>query len=183
MTAIDVRRLDIADAAAYRALRLRGLAEHPTAFTSDASEEAARPLAWTERRLAAREDAPNDVVLGAFTPDGALVGAIGLDVDPRRKARHIGRVFGMYVPPEHGREGIGRRLLEAIVGHARSAGLEQLVLSVTSDNAAARSLYARAGFVAFAVAPGAIKVDGRNYDKVQMMKRLNPISSNAAEAR
>ena len=97
---ILVRPLVRADAPVYRALRLRGLAEHPDAFTSDADEEAAKPLAWTERRIGPKADAPHDVVLGAFAAEGSLVGVVGLDVDPRRKVRHIGHVFGMYVPLE-----------------------------------------------------------------------------------
>jgi hypothetical protein len=40
----------------YRALRLRGLREHPDAFTSSFEEENLRPPADTEKRLAATSD-------------------------------------------------------------------------------------------------------------------------------
>src|SRR5512137_1345279 len=92
--AVKIRRLGPDDLAAYRALRLRGLAEHPEAFTSSVEEEAAKPPAALASRLAPKAVSPRDVVLGAFV-GGALVGIVGLEVDPRRKVRHKGHVFGM----------------------------------------------------------------------------------------
>jgi len=178
-----VRPLVKADAAAYRQLRLRGLAEHPDAFTSDAEEEAMKPLAWTERRIGPKDDAPHDVVLGAFATDGSLVGVVGMDVDPRRKVRHVGHVFGMYVAAARRGDGVGGRLLDALIARARGiAALEQLTLTVTAGNAVAQGLYARAGFVAWGTSPGAIKVDGVAFDKVHMTMRIEPRSSSATEA-
>jgi GNAT superfamily N-acetyltransferase len=171
------------DAAAYRALRLRGLAEHPEAFTSDADEEATKPLSWTERRIGPRSEAPHDVVLGAFAHGATLVGVVGMDVDPRRKARHRGHVFGMYVPAELRGTGIGRRLLDTLIERARGAGLEQLALTVTAGNAAAESIYRRAGFVPWGTDARAIRVDGIAYDKVHMTMQLDSTSSTATEAR
>jgi RimJ/RimL family protein N-acetyltransferase len=182
--AFSVRALVRADAPAYRALRLRGLAEHPDAFTSDAEEEAAKPLAWTERRIGPKADAPHDVVLGAFGRDGALVGVVGLDVDTRRKVRHVGHVFGMYVPAEARGGGVGRALLRALIERARGVpGLERLKLTVTDGNAAARALYQHAGFVAWGTERDAIRLDGVPYDKVHMTMRIEPDKSSAAEAR
>jgi RimJ/RimL family protein N-acetyltransferase len=180
---VVVRPLVTTDAGAYRALRLRGLGEHPEAFTSDAEEEATRPLAWTERRIGPKDDAPHDVVLGAFAHDGALVGVVGMDVDPRRKVRHIGHVFGMYVASQWRGHGVGARLLDALVERVRAtAALEQLTLSVTAGNAAAQNLYERAGFVAWGTAPAAIKVGGVAFDKVHMAMRIEPLSCSATEA-
>ena len=179
-----VRRLVRDDASAYRALRLRGLAEHPDAFTSDAEEESAKPLAWTERRIAPKPDAPHDVVLGAFADGGALVGVVGLDVDPRRKVRHVGHVFGMYVPLEARGAGVGQALLAALIACARGVpGLDRLKLTVTDGNAAARTLYERAGFVAWGTERDAIRVDGVPCAKVHMTMRIESDTSSAGEAR
>src|SRR4030095_805508 len=79
-----IRRLAPSDAAAYRALRLRGLDEHPDAFTSSADAEAAKPLSFTEDRLA---PASPDVVYGAFV-DGTLAGVVGIAREARAKNRH-----------------------------------------------------------------------------------------------
>ena len=53
LNGIAIRRLTATDAQAYQALRLRGMAEHPEAFTSSADEEAVRPLRWAQDRLQA----------------------------------------------------------------------------------------------------------------------------------
>lgn len=166
--AIDVRILAPGDGPAYRALRLRGLAEHPEAFTSSAGEERDRPPDALARRLARDSARPHDAVFGAFDGD-ALVGVVGLDVDMRAKTRHKGHVFGLYVPAERAGRGIGRALLERVVAHATAAGLRQLVLTVTADNAAARRIYELAGFATCGREPHAVRVDGRGYDKLTMV--------------
>jgi RimJ/RimL family protein N-acetyltransferase len=123
-------------------------------------------------------------VLGAFDASGELVGVVGMDVDPRRKVRHRGHVFGMYVPAESRRAGVGRSLLEALIARARGVpGLEALTLSVTAGNAAARALYERAGFVAWGTDRAAIRVGAAAFDKVHMTMRLSPLSQSATEAR
>lgn len=169
---IAIRALTPTDADAYRALRLRGLAEHPDAFTSDYAQEAVRPPSALANRLAPPADAPHDCVLGAF--DGAtLVGVVGFEVAPRKKIAHKGHVFGMFVPRERTGAGIGRALVAALVTRARAIdGLAKIDLTVTASNAAAKALYEHAGFVAWGVERAAIVVDGTPYDKVYMTKWL-----------
>jgi ribosomal protein S18 acetylase RimI-like enzyme len=171
-----IRPLRQDDAQAYIALRLRGLAEHAEAFTSSAEEEARKPPSAFATRLAGTPERPHDVVLGAFVGD-ALVGIVGMDVDPRAKVRHRAHVFGMYVPEEHAGRGIGRALLGALVARATGAGLSQLVLTVTATNDAARTLYERAGFVAFGREPEAVVVNGVRHDKLHMIRFLGARAS------
>jgi len=52
----------------------------------------------------------------------------------------------MAVEPDRQRQGIGRALLASIEDRARRRGLPYLSLMVTEENAAARELYADAGF-------------------------------------
>ena len=164
-----VRALARSDLDAYRALRLRGLAEHPEAFTSDAGEEAAKPPDALAKRLAPDVEHPHDAVFGAF--DGAtLVGVCGIDVDMRVKLRHKGHVFGLYVPAERAGRGIGRALVDAVIAHASATpGLRQLVLTATAGNDAARRVYERAGFAVCGREPEAIRIDGRGHDKITMV--------------
>lgn len=166
---VAIRRLESDDVQRYHALRQRGLAEHPEAFRSSAEEEAAAPDKIV-KRLARDAQAPHDVVLGAFDGDG-LIGVVGMSVDMRRKVRHRGQVFGMYVQREATRRGVGAKLIDAIVAHARRCdGLDALVLTRTAGNDGARALYERAGFTAFGCEPGAIRLEGRSYDKVYMIR-------------
>ncbi len=163
---VEIRRLHPGDAVAYRTLRLRGLKDHPDAFTSSYEEESTKPLAATERRIA---PASADAVFGAFV-GGALVGVVGLAREPRAKNRHKAVVFGMYVAPEHGGRGVGMALLRHVIGEARrETDLEQLVLTVTQTNDAARTLYERSGFRSFGVEPRAIRVGDTYFDKNHMI--------------
>ena len=150
-------------------MRLRGLREHPDAFTSSADAEAAKPVAATQARLAA--DSP-DVVYGAFV-DGVLAGVVGMARESRSKNRHKAVVFGMYVAPEFGRRGVARALIRHLVAAAKEEpGLEQLVLTVTHSNEPARLLYESEGFRSFGIEPRAIRVDDRYYDKADMIRFL-----------
>jgi len=161
-----------ADAAAYQALRLRGLADHPQAFTSSALEEAGRPLQWAQRRLSLAPGRPHDFFLGAFQ-DFILLGIVGLQGRYRLQERHNATVVGMYVAPEAAGSGVGRALLEQLLRQVATLdGLEQLDLTVTAGNARAQSLYAACGFAVFGTLPRAIKVGGQYFDKVHMQLRL-----------
>lgn len=171
---VAIRPLAADDVARYHALRQRGLAEHPEAFTSSAEEEATLAPDKLALRVARSPERPHDVVLGAFDGD-TLVGICGMGVDMRAKARHRGHVFGMYVPREKAGSGIGGALLEALVAHARRCeALDALVLSVTAGNDGAEKLYARHGFAPIGREPGAVRVAGIAYDKVQMIRWLAP---------
>lgn len=168
---LAIRRLVPADAPAYRALRLRGLEDHPDAFTSSHDAEAAKPLSATEARLAPDG---TDIVYGAFVGD-ALAGVVGNSREQRDKNRHKAVVFGMYVAPEFGRHGIGRALIRHLVAAARAEpGLEQLVLTVTQSNEAARALFESEGFRSFGVEPRALRLEDRYYDKNHLVRFLGP---------
>jgi GNAT superfamily N-acetyltransferase len=109
---IDLRRLGAEDAAAYREIRLEALADSPHAFSSTLESEQDQPLDRFAARLA------DDFVLGAFV-GARLIGIAGFYVQPRPKHRHKGMLWGMYVRPDHRSAGIGRKLVEAIIAHAR----------------------------------------------------------------
>ena len=58
-----------------------------------------------------------------------------------------GFIAYMAVEPSHRGRGIGSRLLAAAEDEARRRGLPYMGLMVTEDNAAARALYGRAGYL------------------------------------
>lgn len=161
---MKIRRLDVSDAAAYRAFRLRGLREHPEAFTSDHDTESARPLADTEKRLGPQ----GDTRFWAALVDGQLAGVAGLTRETRVQNRHKATLVAMYVAPEFSGRHIGRTLVDAVIADARSLGIELLVLTVTAGNQLATALYERAGFAAFGIEPDAIRVNGVSLGKQHM---------------
>jgi ribosomal protein S18 acetylase RimI-like enzyme len=152
------------DAALYRDIRLEGLHRSPEAFGSTFERENAQSLAWFSERLG------NSDMFGAF--QGAeIVGTAGILFAAGTKEVHKGRLVGMYVRPNSRRAGIGRRLIEAIIGFARPR-IELIQLSVVSENHEARRLYASLGFVEYGLERKALKQDGRYYDEVHMAKEL-----------
>jgi GNAT superfamily N-acetyltransferase len=165
---MQIRRLEIPDAPVYRELRLRGLREHPDAFTSSFEEENLRPPADTEKRLAATSDT---VMWGGFL-EGALAGVVGMTRETRLKNRHKATLVAMYVAPEYGGRGLGLALVNTVVQAAKAAGVELLVLTVTEGNRQAAALYERAGFAAFGVEPDAIRVNGVPFGKQHMYLQL-----------
>ena len=81
------------------------------------------------------------MVAGAFV-EAELVGMAGFFREKHLKARHKGRIRGVYVRADYRGRGIGRALLVAGLERVKAIpGLEQVILSVTSSQAAARDLY------------------------------------------
>lgn len=169
---MTVRPLTEDDAAAFRALRLRGLREEPDPFTSTYDEEREWPLERTQAQLRALGAAAVDAVLGVFE-EGALVGVLGVAREGQRKMRHRVILWGMYVAPEARGRGHGRGLLDAALTRLRGVpGIEQVHLAVVSTNEAARRLYQRAGFRVVGTIPGALKDGDRYLDEEFMMMHL-----------
>ncbi|MEO7888070.1 GNAT family N-acetyltransferase [Polaromonas sp.] len=165
---MQIRRLEISDAPVYRELRLRGLREHPDAFTSSFEEESLRSPADTEKRLSPNSDT---LMWGAFV-EGTLAGVVGMTRETRLKNRHKATLVAMYVAPEHGGQGLGLALVNTVVQAAKAAKVELLILTVTDTNRQAAALYARAGFASFGVEPDAIRVNGVPFGKQHMYLQL-----------
>lgn len=171
---MKIERLTLAHATQYRSITLEALALHPDAYTSSAAERAARDASWWEARLAP-DPASNEVVLGAFDDTGALAGTVGLSFEARAKGRHKVTLFGMYVTPRLRRAGLGEQLLNAALDYARARPHAKIIqLTVTEQNASARSLYERLGFAEFGVEPFAIALGERYLSKIHMWRMLAP---------
>lgn len=155
-----IRLLTPADASLYRAIRLEALAAHPEAFSSTFAREQEKPLAWFEERLKMSD------VFGAFI-DGEIVGVAGFRRQDGPQTMHKADLWGMYVRQSAGRAGVGRRLVDAVIGHA-AKHVEKLQLTVASKNEAALRLYKAAGFVEYGREVKALKQNGRYFDEVLM---------------
>jgi GNAT superfamily N-acetyltransferase len=166
---VHVRVLGPADATAFQALRLQALTEDPVAFASSYEEERDTPMAVVAERLVALSDR---AIVGAFDAE-RLVGLAAWHREEMRKLQHKGFVWGVFVADTHRGRGLGRLLLEAVIGHARQAeGIRQLNLTAYAANKAAIALYESLGFVVYGREPAAICVDGMLHDDVHMSLRL-----------
>jgi ribosomal protein S18 acetylase RimI-like enzyme len=85
------------------------------------------------------------VVLGAFSTE--IVGVVGLKLSPRRKARHLATLWGLFVQPAFRRRGIGGRLVRELARHAQAISfLEQIRLMVPSESTDAIKVFQECGY-------------------------------------
>ena len=165
---MEIRPLAEADAEAWLALRLRALREHPDAFAASPEETESLP-AVRKRFATARPD--ESIVVGAFDPH--LVGIVGCYRLEAAKERHIARIWGMYTAPEARGRGVGRRMLDVLIGLTRGwPELDHLWLHVMRHQTAARRLYLACGFEVIGCHPRVLRVGDRYYDEDQMVLRL-----------
>ena len=164
MSEIEIRRLTQADGALFRQLRLEALQRSPEGFASSHEAEKNRHATWFAGRL---EEA---AVFVAFR-DGAPLGMAGFRAHDTPKMAHKGMLWGMYVSPEARGLGVGRRLVQAVLDHARGK-VEFLQLAVTTENTSARKLYEAMGFEVYATEPRSLKVGGRYWDDLLMAREL-----------
>lgn len=168
---MTIQRLSPSHASEYRALMLEAYALHPDAFTSSVAERTSLPLSWWEARLS-DEPTPKELVLGAFH-SGALAGVAGLSFETREKTCHKTTLFGMYVPAQSRRHGLGCGLVIAALEHSRARpGVRLVQLTVTHGNHAAQALYEQCGFVQFGLEPYAVAVGMEFVSKVHMWRDL-----------
>ena len=160
---MEVRLLTADDAVIYSQLRLEMLERDPEAFSSSAEEH--RELSLEEIKERLRFDPETRFVVGAFL-DGELVGAAGFFRDRVLKQRHRGHVWGVYVTARARGKGIARTVMTTLLDRARTIdGVEQVVLSVTTSQKAARALYSSLGFQPFGHERRALKINGQYFDE------------------
>ena len=136
---VTVRRAVETDWRGSRDIRLLALREAPLAFAST-----------HEREIAFDDQTWRDRIAGsaqflAETDDGQVVGTATGFLDPDT----VGTVLlvAMFVAGPARGQGIGARLVEAVVDQARSDGADRVLLHVVETNPTAERLYARCGFV------------------------------------
>lgn len=160
-----IRLLTVADAPAYRALRLSALAEVPHAFGASYEDEAARSLEVFARRL---EAGPTNCVFGAFM-GSEIVGTAGFVIpNASAKSRHKGLLVGVYVAPACRGRTIARGLVKRVIAHAR----DHVVLvqaAVGLDNASARRVYDDLGFREYGLEKKALLVGDEYVDEALLV--------------
>jgi RimJ/RimL family protein N-acetyltransferase len=165
ISGLQVRRLETSDSPLYRDIRLEALKQNPEAFGSTFERENEQPLSWFEA-VVGRSD-----IFGVFL-DGTLVGIAGYVAQESSKQSHKAVLWGMYVRSAARNSGLGKKLVAAVLSHARGR-VEMVQLTVVSENEAARRLYNALGFVEYGCERRALKQDGRYYDEVLMVNFLD----------
>lgn len=166
--AFQIRELKREDADSFRVLRRERLELSPGSFAESIAENDAIPPATIASRLAA--SSPENFVMGAFAPGGHLIGMAGFSRSPRIKTRHKAVIWGVYVQPTWRNQGVARSILKALIERAHlNSGLEQINLTVASDQIPAKRLYSSLGFEMFGREKHALKIDGGYVDEDHMV--------------
>lgn len=134
-----IRRVDEDDWQTVRDVRLRALRESSDAFGSSLARE--ERFAESHWRMRLRTSATWVATDEGGVPRGlvSLVQEPGSPEDDRH-------VVSLWVAPEVRRQGVGWRLLDAVVRGGAGEGAATVSLWVVDDNASAVDLYVRAGF-------------------------------------
>ena len=154
---MHVRRLTEDDAEIFRQIRLQALKEHPETFQSTYESAAEMPLDAFKQRL--RQYA----LFGGFVGED-LCGFVGFYPLKNPKISHKGIMWGMYVKPEARGTGLAEAMVEAVADFAKGK-VEQILLSVITDNERAMRFYQKMGFEPYGRERRALKIDGHYYDE------------------
>lgn len=161
-----IRQLGPEDIQVFRQIRLEALRSEPAAFASSAADWEALPDAEWTRRLTA-----NAVFVDFY--EGKPVAMMGLMRQGASKMTHRATVIMVYVRRDRRGGGHAKALLDAVVAHARSAGVWLLELALSAENPAALRFYLREGFREVGRVDGGIIHEGREIDDILMMRRID----------
>ena len=104
-------------------------------------EKACFSLPWTRENISAYLPDDMHIMLCAVDDAGKVVGYIGL-----MYVLDEGYIANVAVSQDHRRQGIGTKLLAALVNEAKKRSLSFLTLEVRESNESAIALYKNAGF-------------------------------------
>ena len=119
-----------------------------------------------ELELARVSSDDSQVWVAEFEPDVAAYSRFGSPRDEDSiAAGNVGEIYGLYVHPHHWGAGVGRGLLERVIGVFRGSGLARVTLNVVAANTPARAFYERMGFTADGPAAPWYGVDQLRYSR------------------
>ncbi|TGB05337.1 GNAT family N-acetyltransferase [Halobacillus salinus] len=163
---MQTRELNGQDAEAYYELRLEALLTNPDSFITTYEQEKQRPNPL--KTIAERLDSNISRTFGLFSEE-KLCGIVTLMKQTHPKFSHKGDVLAMYISPSSRRKGGAVQLLDELIRSARAFGLEQLRLSVVTENTPAKQLYQKVGFQSYGIERKAIKLPERYLDEDHMV--------------
>lgn len=168
-----LRPLEIEDFSQFLDIQSAALLQAPEVFGSDYDWFAGLSILSKEQRYEQYMNYPYQYLLGAVNAEGLIIGMIGYSSQDSSKVRHKGRLWGLFVREEYRGHGIATVLINSIVDTVREVSdVEQLQLSVSTQNQASYGLYLRLGFSVYGTEIHAMKIQHSYVDEYLMVKFL-----------
>lgn len=136
--AVTVRLATVDDAAAIRSIYNVEVENHTSTFDL-VPRTVAEQRAWLTERSGAFSAVVAEV-------DGEVVGFAALSPYKERAAYRTTVENSVYVSRGHAGLGIGRQLMEHVIGVARDSGFHSIMARVETSSTASRALHAACGF-------------------------------------
>lgn len=162
MVCLYTRILNKDDYEIYQTLRLQALLINPEAFESTYDIE----VSYSQETVAAHLS-PTDqrFILGAFNDENILVGIVTFSREEDPKTSHKGHALSLYVAKQGRKQGFGKLLITELISKLKKLeGLEQINLTVASENLPAKKLYQSLGFETYGIEKKSFKFKEKYYD-------------------
>ncbi|WP_353173648.1 GNAT family N-acetyltransferase [Acinetobacter rudis] len=161
MLDIDIKTLSVNELEDFKAIRLSALEKSPKMFGSTYSAEVGKPLIFFEACLL------NSTVFAVYHQN-IIIGLATLTQELGAKFSHKAYLSSVFIEPEFQQKGVASRLLKAVIEYSQKH-VEQILLTVASDNEPAIHLYKKLGFQIYGLEQKALK-DGSEYIDEVLMK-------------
>jgi len=160
-----IKTLSPEDVLSWKKIRLEGLLESPQAFGESYAVESNKSDAEHSDQLT------KSTIFACYGDKNEILGVLGFYVNSVTNARHRGNLFCMYVRPEQRWKGIGGQLIDQAIDYAKTK-VQQLHLTVVTNNNAAVELYKKRGFTIYGTEPRALLLANTYFDEYLMVKIL-----------
>ena len=166
MNNVEIIELTSAQVELYKEFLTMGLIDDENSFRISTQDELYSPFPT--------KDSQDSFTLGACI-DSKIVGVVSFERDGqnREKLKHKGILFRMYVSKNFRRMGIAKYLIQELLSRVQKNGdIEQINLTVISNNEKALKLYEAFGFKVFGIEENAIKWKSNYFTESQMVLKL-----------
>lgn len=166
MNKINIREIKSDEIISYKSFLTFGLVHDEDHFRITPQDDLNAPFPT--------KDKTDSFTLGAYS-DTVLAGVVSFtrDGSDREKLRHKGILFRMYVANAFRGKGIAKKLIEELISRVKLIpDIEQINLTVITNNANAKALYEKVGFETFSSEENAIKWKGKYFTEDQMVLKM-----------
>ncbi|MBU3847945.1 MAG: GNAT family N-acetyltransferase [Candidatus Acinetobacter avistercoris] len=156
-----IKILTLNDVINFRTIRLLALKIAPKMFGSNYEIEIGKPLSFFQDCI------NNSIVFGVYNEE-QMIALATLTKEGVAKMSHKAYLSSVFVIPEFQNLGVANELLRTVINYAKQH-IEQILLTVASDNFKAVKLYKKFNFEVYGIEFKALK-DGDEYIDEQLMK-------------